>query len=83
VAHAFQWEHSDKRLELAQLLGQLGVLLTWAWLALEHQNSWASRSRGVSLMSSRSTRHGTLLGHSRRDATFVMPCSRSAGMSLP
>jgi hypothetical protein len=28
-AHAFRWEHSYKRLKLAQLLGPLGVLLTW------------------------------------------------------
>ena len=28
LAHAFLWEHSYKRLELAQLLGQLGVFLT-------------------------------------------------------
>ena len=27
LAHAFLWEHSYKRLKLAQLLGQLGVLL--------------------------------------------------------
>jgi hypothetical protein len=26
---AFLWEYSDKRLRLAQLLGQLGVFLTW------------------------------------------------------
>jgi hypothetical protein len=28
LAHAFLWEYSHKRLELAQLLGQLGVFLT-------------------------------------------------------
>jgi hypothetical protein len=28
LAHAFLWEYSDKRLKLAQLLGQLGVFLT-------------------------------------------------------
>jgi hypothetical protein len=28
VGHAFLWEYSDKRLQLAQLLGQLGVFLT-------------------------------------------------------
>jgi hypothetical protein len=28
LAHAFLWEHSYKRLQLAQLLGQLGVFLT-------------------------------------------------------
>ena len=28
LAHAFLWEYSYKRLKLAQLLGQLGVLLT-------------------------------------------------------
>ena len=28
LAHAFLWEHSDKMLKLAQLLGQLGVVLT-------------------------------------------------------
>ena len=28
-AHAFLWECSHKRLKWAQLLGQLGVLLTW------------------------------------------------------
>jgi hypothetical protein len=28
LAHAFLWEHSYKRLKLAQLLGQLGVFLT-------------------------------------------------------
>ena len=30
LAHAFPWEHSYKGLELAQLLGQLGVFLTLA-----------------------------------------------------
>ena len=30
VGHAFLWEYSYKRLKLAQLLGQLGVLLTLA-----------------------------------------------------
>ena len=29
-AHAFRWEYSYKRLKLAQLLGQLGALLTLA-----------------------------------------------------
>jgi hypothetical protein len=29
LAHAFLWQYSDKRLKLAQLLGQLGVFLTW------------------------------------------------------
>jgi hypothetical protein len=29
LAHAFPWDYSDKGLELAQLLGQLGVFLTW------------------------------------------------------
>jgi hypothetical protein len=28
LARAFLWEHSGKRLELVQLLGQLGVFLT-------------------------------------------------------
>ena len=28
LAHAFLWKHSYKGLKLAQLLGQLGVLLT-------------------------------------------------------
>jgi hypothetical protein len=28
LAYAFLWEHSYKRLKLAQLLGQLGVFLT-------------------------------------------------------
>jgi hypothetical protein len=28
LAHAFRWEYSYKRLELAQLLGQLGIFLT-------------------------------------------------------
>jgi hypothetical protein len=30
LAYAFLWEHSYKRLQLAQLLGQLGVFLTLA-----------------------------------------------------
>ena len=30
LAHAFLWEYSRKRLELAQLLRQLGACLTWA-----------------------------------------------------
>jgi hypothetical protein len=30
LAHEFMWEHSCKLLKLAQLLGQLGVFLTWA-----------------------------------------------------
>jgi hypothetical protein len=29
LAHAFQWECSDTRLKLAQLLGRHGVFLTW------------------------------------------------------
>ena len=29
LAHAFLWEHSYKKLKLAQLLGQLSVFLTW------------------------------------------------------
>jgi hypothetical protein len=29
LAHAFLWEHSYRRLQLAQLLGQLGVFLTF------------------------------------------------------
>jgi hypothetical protein len=28
LAHAFRWEYSYKRLELAQLLGKLGIFLT-------------------------------------------------------
>ena len=28
LAHAFLWEYSYKRLKLAQLLGQLGIVLT-------------------------------------------------------
>ena len=30
VGHAFLWEYSYKRLQLAQLLGQLGVFHTYA-----------------------------------------------------
>ena len=30
LARAFLWEYSDKSLKLAQLLGQLGVFLTWS-----------------------------------------------------
>jgi hypothetical protein len=30
LAHAFRWEYSYKRLKLAQLLGKLGVFLTWS-----------------------------------------------------
>jgi hypothetical protein len=29
LAHAFLWKYSYKGLKLAQLLGQLGVFLTW------------------------------------------------------
>jgi hypothetical protein len=29
LAHAFLWEYSCKTLKLAQLLGRLGVFLTW------------------------------------------------------
>jgi hypothetical protein len=29
LAHAFLWEYSYKKLKLDQLLGQLGVFLTW------------------------------------------------------
>jgi len=29
LAHAFLWEYSEKGLELAQLLGQLAIFLTW------------------------------------------------------
>jgi hypothetical protein len=29
LAHAVLWEYSYERLELAQLLGQLAVFLTW------------------------------------------------------
>ena len=29
LAHAFRWKHSYKRLKLDQLLGHLGVFLTW------------------------------------------------------
>ena len=35
LAHAFLWEYSYKRLKLAQLLGQLGVLLTLVFSPLE------------------------------------------------
>ena len=31
LAHAFLWEYSYRRLELAQLLDQLSVCLTWAF----------------------------------------------------
>jgi hypothetical protein len=34
LAHAFLWGYSDKRLELAQLLGQRGAFLTWDGLPL-------------------------------------------------
>jgi hypothetical protein len=30
LAHALSWEYSYKRLKLAQLLGQLGLFLTWS-----------------------------------------------------
>jgi hypothetical protein len=30
LAHAFLWGYNYKRLKLAQLLGQLGVVLAWA-----------------------------------------------------
>ena len=36
LAHAFPWEYRDKRLKVAQLLGQLGVSLTWS-------QDWASQ----------------------------------------
>ena len=42
LAHAFLWEQSYKRLELAQLLGQLGVYLTC---------QYASDRNNVSLVS--------------------------------
>jgi hypothetical protein len=29
LAHAFLWRHKYKSPQLAQLLGQLGVVLTW------------------------------------------------------
>jgi hypothetical protein len=28
LAHALMWEHSNQRLKLAELLGQLGIFLT-------------------------------------------------------
>ena len=31
LVHVFLWEHSYKRLKLAQLLGQLSIFLTFAW----------------------------------------------------
>ena len=39
LAHAFLGERSYKRLELAQLLGQLGVFLTWACMYGSSQQS--------------------------------------------
>jgi hypothetical protein len=41
-SYAFLWEHSDKRLKLAQLLGQLGVFLTrLVGLLMVYACSWA------------------------------------------
>jgi hypothetical protein len=42
LAHAFLWEYSYKRLNLAQLLGQRGVILT-RFFKLAQQFPWKSR----------------------------------------
>jgi hypothetical protein len=44
LPHAFRWEYSYKRLQLAQLLGQLGVFLTFASAAsaISTQAHWIS-----------------------------------------
>jgi hypothetical protein len=45
LAHAFLWEYSDKRLKLAQLLGQLSVFLTTAFGALIRSGGQEAISR--------------------------------------
>ena len=44
-SYAFLWKHSDKRLKLAQLLGQLGVFLTrLVGLLMVYACSWGGES---------------------------------------
>jgi hypothetical protein len=50
LARVFLWEHSYKGLKLAQLLGQLGVFLTWVSMAaLRSTTVWISRSAAAAL----------------------------------
>jgi hypothetical protein len=37
LAHVFLWECGYKRLKLAQLLGQLGAILTWVSIFASHR----------------------------------------------
>jgi hypothetical protein len=55
LAHGFRREHSCKRLKLAQLLGQLGVFLTWS---CQSSSSCHSRS-GLKVFAS--SPHSSLL----------------------
>jgi hypothetical protein len=52
LAHAFLWEYSDKGLKLAQLLGQLGVFLTW--MPTVNSNSTGSVGSAAALAASSS-----------------------------
>ena len=42
LARSFLWEYSDKRLQLAQLLGQLGVLFTLTKIVQGWPKLWAN-----------------------------------------
>jgi hypothetical protein len=65
LAYAFLWEHSYKRLKLAQLLGQLGVFLTCWWM-----NSVAAsqlpQTRSLTYRPAASARGGTARAGNRR-----------------
>ena len=59
--HSFLWEHSDKWLKLAQLLGQLGVFLTLAFAAAAAASTRRLQSRVAAASASAAARCGPRL----------------------
>jgi hypothetical protein len=55
LVHAFLWEYSDKRLKLAQLLGQLGVFLTCRRRHPQPSTNAMASARPMPALLSRST----------------------------
>jgi hypothetical protein len=50
LAHAFLWEYSEKGLELAQLLGQLAIFLTWlGWRVAARSPAGSGRLKKLTL----------------------------------
>jgi hypothetical protein len=73
LAHAFLWGYSDKRLKLAQLLGELGVFLTW-------YGARGARSPGSSPRHRRRCRRGPCSSCTAGSRTHLPPPPPSHGL---